>query len=230
MCLFNYITSKVPQTTTVDIHRGKNRSAISLIWNQGYSTLWKGCTNLNKDKLCLSHLLVELLQYIAVFLPDSSAAAWALCSHRMLSVLGIQKQNFQLSFDVLQKRNALKRKLGWVEILTISMHKERDILLSLIEKDLPDYIFCRGCSLLHHSGRPESYSPIALAQRHRFCYYVETSTLSSLFMPEKQSFSAIQGIMKRHCAGIDCTGAVDRFAESRSWLDRKKDLESPHRI
>lgn len=71
----------------------------------------------------------EILQYIsATFLSSDAAASLALCSRSMLNILGDQ---------------ALRS-------LRLESHTiERTRFLEILEKDLPDWLFCHDCSLFH---------------------------------------------------------------------------------
>ena len=75
-----------------------------------------------------SMLPSEILQHISDFLPVSSAVSFALCSRKILWLLGDQALRSLRSAD---------------QIL------ERELFLSLLERDLSDWLFCHHCTLFH---------------------------------------------------------------------------------
>src|SRR5437763_14609323 len=65
----------------------------------------------------------EIIQYIASFLPASSAAALALCNHDLSGALGEHQWN-----------------------LLRSDPDERAVFLQCLECDLPEHLFCDRCT------------------------------------------------------------------------------------
>ena len=91
------------------------------------------------DKESSLHLLpVEILQYMsATFLPCDAAASLALCSRSMLRILGSQVfRSLRLECHTIEKTRFLKN----------------------LEKDLPDWLFCHHCSMLHPVNHNEDPS------------------------------------------------------------------------
>lgn len=76
----------------------------------------------------LSSLPVEILLHIQDFLPISSAACLNLCSRHLKTVLGSR------ALDSLRAEDQIPERRGF---------------LMLLQKDLPDWLFCHPCTLLH---------------------------------------------------------------------------------
>jgi hypothetical protein len=207
-----------------DIHANESRRAMPWIWIRRHIIRQKSLVNADEGGL-LYQLPIELVQYIATFLPDSSAAALALCSCRMLYTLGIQSQNFKLCPNILRKRDALKEVRGrWTKLITISRHTERDNLLSLLERDLPDLTFCRCCSLLHPPDLLGQLHATESARRGRLCFHVEKCAWFWQLIPGDHTFLAMQAMMNRHRAGLDCTAALHRFHEGSTGRSNERTI------
>ena len=94
-------------------------------------TTWRAARvkTVDKEHPSLHTLPVEILQYIShTFLPSDAAVSLALCSRSMLNIFGTQ---------VLR---SLPLESGAIE---------RTRFLHLLEKDLPDHLFCHHCLKLH---------------------------------------------------------------------------------
>ena len=123
---------------------------------------------------CLMDLPIEILQHIATFLPNSSAAALALCSHSVSRVLGTQY---------------------WEKLR--GPHQEgREDLPSLLEKDLPDYISCQRCATLRGSDRRGIAEIILSFEQRRPCLKAELIEDTFHMYPTDFRFAHVQMAMK----------------------------------
>lgn len=86
---------------------------------------WFG-SSVECPKSSLERLPVEILQSISCYLPTSSIACLALCSHRMCYLLGT---------------------LTWLALRTQLSEKEE--FLHHLEKDLPGHLLCHKCVKFH---------------------------------------------------------------------------------
>ena len=122
-------------------------------------------------------LPLEIIQYIASFLPTNSAAAFAFCNHTFREVLGAKYWNL-LRFSP-------------------SRQTERAIFLQWLERELPEYIFCDCCAKLHSPCGPRE----VLEQRQ--CFIVDfRQRQSSHYRPEFR-YDHVQMAMKLHRLGRD---------------------------
>ena len=90
--------------------------------------IWRRKAHTCKQSLKLSMLPSEILQHISGFLPPSSAVCLAICSRRVLWLLGDQALRCLRCVDQVP---------------------ERKVFLTLLEKDLSDWLLCRHCILFH---------------------------------------------------------------------------------
>ena len=74
----------------------------------------------------------EITRQIVCFLPLSSAAALALCNHSFLQILGDRY---------------------WRRLRESCNKEEKTMLLQLLDRDLPDHLFCESCPKLHQTWK-----------------------------------------------------------------------------
>lgn len=162
------------------------------------------------------HLPPEVLQIIAAYLPAPSAAALALCNRSISSALGTQYWKalgswreggggkYQRSFDLR-------------EAMSIEPQQDaRSEFLSLLERDLPAYIFCRRCAWLHLP----TFERDSNAESERLCAKVDSRTISIAAISRQTRFSLLQWTMKRHRMGLDCDEQLRYFSadEPCCWI------------
>lgn len=136
-----------------------------------------------------------MLQHIASFLPTSSAAALALCSRSLNRVLGTQ----------------------YWEKLRETHQEGREEFLWLLEKDLPDYIFCQRCAKLH---RPDSRGAVevdlSLGQQ-RPCFEADMSAHTIWYYRDRLRFEHVQIAMKQHRLGLNSSIHVDHQSHTETY-------------
>lgn len=126
-----------------------------------------------------SKLSIEIIQDIARLLPLFSAASFALCCRTMASIIGTQ---------YWQKLRLLEG--------------PRLILCQLLERDIPDHIFCYRCRILHRPGRVDA--PCMKDEiRHGRLHIV---------------FPEFQMAMKRHRLGLGAKDYLDKLAGTLTEL------------
>ncbi len=81
-----------------------------------------------EQSLTFCMLPSEVLQHISDFLPVSSAVSFALCSRRVLWLLGDQALHCLRSAD---------------------QAPEKEVFLNLLQRDLSDWLLCHYCNLFH---------------------------------------------------------------------------------
>lgn len=125
--------------------------------------------------------------YLASFLPTSSAAALALCSHSWSRVLGTQY------WDKLREPQA----------------GGREDFLSLKERDLPDHIFCERCVKLHLPDRRGAVAIIISREQRRPCFQAAMSARADWYYSDRLRFEHVQIAMKQHRLGLNSSRHVD---------------------
>jgi len=106
------------------------------------------------------------------------------------------------------------------ELLQPPEQGEREALLSLLEKDLPEQIFCQSCSMIHGPNPVSKISdksmmwklvhgpnPVAKASdisMKRMCYRTYRAYAMWDMRLGAYEFSTVQSMMKRYRAGLDC--------------------------
>jgi hypothetical protein len=141
----------------------------------------------------------ELVQHIVTFLPTSSAAALALCNHRISSALGTQHWKALGS-----RREAGGQKPEEIPIMWEGMADEppqtaRSDFLCPLERDLPQHIFCRRCELLHLL----IFEPYTSADCSRLCAIADLRPGGMAGLSRQTCFPLLQWIMRRHRMGLD---------------------------
>ena len=144
-------------------------------------------------------LPLEMIQYIASFLPSSAAAAFALCNHYLRYALGAQY---------------------WMELREPRQRKERELFLQLLDRDLLDHVFCHHCARLHLSTPPGmgDWDDVQLYNRMRLrrCYDEEMRARTYFYYPHTFRFENVQMAMKLHRLGLD----TKKYLEALSHVER----------
>jgi hypothetical protein len=144
-------------------------------------------------------LPLEMIQHIASFLPGSAAAAFALCNHFLRHALGAQ---------------------FWMGLRESCERKERELFLQLLDRDLPDHVFCHHCDRLHlptPAGMSE-WDDVQLYDRMllRRCYDEGRRARTYLYYPHTFRFENVQMAMKLHRLGLD----TKRYLETLTHVER----------
>lgn len=130
----------------------------------------------------LGRLPVELLLSITDFLPSVDLICFSLCNHRL----------FELFLGPGANR------------LPLSTRYKRLSLLNRLERDLPKYLACDICTILHRYDGSESLHlrGFGFPTRWRSCIFIDTQQdkllrLHSIQMPNQLSFLQLKLAMKR---------------------------------
>lgn len=157
-------------------------------------SIWPSAKRKEKQPLSLVDLPMEIVQHIASFLPTSSAAALALCSHSLNRVLGTQY------WDNLR-----------------GPHQEgRENFLSLLEKDLPDYILCQRCAKLHLPDK-QRFLDVYLSSEWRPCFKADMSDNIMRHYHYICRFEHVQMAMKQHRLGLNSNPHVDHLSTTKTY-------------
>lgn len=168
----------------------------------------------DRHTVTFADLPPEMIHYIRSFLPAPSAAALALCNRKISSVLGTQYWKALGSW-----REGGGRKPAEILCMARAMVEEplenaRSDFLTLLERDLPDYIFCRRCALLHLP----IFELDSQDDCNRFCAVADICSLTLIGLPPQIRFSLLQWTMKRHRMGFNCCKELNYFFfEERSY-------------
>jgi hypothetical protein len=133
----------------------------------------------SEDILPIYRLHNELLQHIGNLLPLASAAAFSLCSRRLLHTLGS---------EYLQKCSGEGR------------GDNKHALLELLSRSLDGYIACHQCLKLHRVNFPLG---------RRLCTTADVMALVSTIVFPSLSFVHLQMAMKLHRLGQDPSPYLD---------------------
>ncbi len=147
----------------------------------------------------LENLPLEMIQYIASFLPGGAAAAFALCNQFLRHALGAQY---------------------WMELRQSRERKNRELFLQLLHRDLLGHVFCHHCARLHlptPAGMSE-WHDIQLYNRLllRRCYDEERRAERYLYYPHTFRFENVQMAMKLHRLGLD----TKKYLETLTRVER----------
>jgi hypothetical protein len=136
----------------------------------------------------LSKLPVELVLHIAQFLPPDSASSFSLCCRPIYFILGTQ----------------------YLKALEENEQLDRYKFLTLLERELSNYIACYYCKKLHAINKAHRH-----LYTHRYylgagCYLSSSleaglDIFTPLFIHDNFSFTVFQMAMKLHCQGLDCS-------------------------
>lgn len=136
----------------------------------------------------LSRLHPEIIIHIARFLSTASAASFALCCYSIFDILGTRY---------------------WEALQTEIQQRERETFLSLLERDLPGYILCYHCTILHSGNKTRYETRIQPSTQPRHRYGVTPCRKEELlggvfkYVHKDFSFSIFQMTMKRYRLGLD---------------------------
>lgn len=154
-----------------------------------------------KPSSALLDLPVEMMQYIASFLPTGSAAALALCNHSSSRTLGTQY---------------------WEKLRKVQP-REREEFLLMLERDLPDFLFCHRCAKLH---LPDDRRTGAIPRKEeRPCFQADFWTGTYRYFHHGFRFEHVQMIMKRHRLGLDISAHLHRLSITETGYRQKHNYQ-----
>lgn len=144
-------------------------------------------------------LPLEMIQYIASFLPGSAAAAFALRNRFLRHALGTQ---------------------CWMRLRESHERLERGLFLQLQDRDLPDHIFCHHCARLHLPARAgmsewddvRFYNQMLL----RRCYDDQLRARTYLYYPHAFRVEHFQMAKNLHRLGFD----TKNYLEALTHVER----------
>lgn len=143
------------------------------------------------ESSALSKLPPELILCIARFLPPESAASFSLCCRPIYFALGTQ----------------------YLKALEDDEQLDRYKFLTLLERDLPNYILCYYCKKLH--GINNAYRHIYSNRRYlgsnRYlqCWKADYESLTHIYIHGGFSFTVFQMTMKLYRQGLDYPKLLD---------------------
>jgi hypothetical protein len=144
-------------------------------------------------------LPVEIIQHIASSLPVASAAAWALCNRQLSQALGDQY------WKTLRSKST-------------KCKEEKDAFLQLLDRDLPDYLYCAVCMKLHlpcESGvREWQDNDLFGRMQRRLCFDVDRKLKTHQYYAYSFRFEHVQRVMKMHSLGQDTKAYLRGLAPS----------------
>jgi hypothetical protein len=154
------------------------------------------CRPIALESSALGELHPEIIIHVTRFLPAASAASFAFCCLPISNILGTR----------------------YWEALRTEDEQQREDFLSLLLKDLPDYILCYHCMALH-SGSKERHDDRML-HRHGItpCHKEELLGGVSKYIHQNFSFDIFQMAMKRYRLGVDCNYHLNLLALKISRL------------
>jgi len=135
----------------------------------------------------LSKLPLELILYIARFLPPGSASSFSLCCRPIYFTLGNQ----------------------YLKALEENEQLDRYKFLTLLERDLPNHIACYYCKKLHTISKAHrhlySNRYYSGASCYLSCWMADLELSTCLWIHYDFSFIVFQMAMKLHRQGLDCS-------------------------
>jgi len=136
----------------------------------------------------LGKLSPDIIIYLARFLPNASAASFALCCGSISEILGTRY---------------------WEALQAEDQQLELEAFLSLLERELPDYILCYYCTILH-TGNKARYEARTQPPTRWHCPYgampcYTEELLGGVFqyIHSDFRFTVFQKTMKRYRLGLD---------------------------
>ncbi len=133
----------------------------------------------------LGNLPLELILYIARFLPPESASSFSLCCRPIYFTLGTQ----------------------YLKTLEEDQQLDRYNFLALLERDLPNYISCYYCKKLHGINKAyrHTYYNRRFLGRNRWltCWKADSEFMTYIYIHERFSFTIFQMTMKLYRQGLD---------------------------
>ena len=139
----------------------------------------------------MGRLPPELIIYTTRFLPPDSAASFALCCHSIYAILGSRY---------------------WESLQT--QDQQRLAFLTLLERDLPKYIVCHPCKILHLSQKESDESGVRWDPSQpifRPCAREEFLGGIIGYIHQQFSFSTFQMAMKRYRLGLPYSDHLSRL-------------------
>lgn len=144
-------------------------------------------------------LPLEITQYIANCLPASAAAAFAMCNHYLSQAVGAQY---------------------WSSLRDPCQSKERERFLQLLDRDLPDHLFCHRCARLH-LPKPAGVNEWGDAKqyrrmRERQCFSEDFKAMTGHYFSYSFRFEHVQMAMKLYHLGLD----VKKYLKTLACVER----------
>lgn len=138
------------------------------------------------DLSTLDRLSPKLIIYTARFLSPDSAASFALCCHSIYAVLGTRY---------------------WESLRTQDQQEQRMAFLTLLERDLPEYIIFHPCRILHLPQKESAATQVYQLRQEiqdiiKLCDHEQYKGGTSEFIHIHFYFSNFQMAMKRHRLGL----------------------------
>lgn len=136
----------------------------------------------------LTILPTEIILDIVQILPLASAASFAFCSVTAYRILGTRY---------------------WEALWTKGQEREKEAFLLLLEREMPNYVLCYQCNILHSGNEVYSATPYWSSGRrpHRYfaasCHTNDCSAGLSLLIHPYFHFSNFQMAMKRYRLGLN---------------------------
>jgi F-box domain len=131
----------------------------------------------------LGRLPSELIVHIAGFLPPESALLFSICCWPLYSILEAQ----------------------YLKGLGEDRPLDRFKFLTLLERDLPNYITCYYCKRLHAITEAHLYKQKSIAGRHLLCWEADMEFVTDIFIYRGFSITVFQMTMKAYRQGLDCS-------------------------
>lgn len=139
----------------------------------------------------LSKLSMEIIFQISRLWPPDSAACFSICCRPVYFALGTQ---------YLEDLRPMERSTGLY----------RELLLKLLERDLPEHIICGFCKKLHAMNKPRRYLHSNSDYfNHLKCWKVDYESMTGLYIHEEFSSSVFEMTMKRYGQGSEYSNLLD---------------------
>jgi hypothetical protein len=139
------------------------------------------------ESSALSKLPLELILHIARFLPPGSAPSFSLCCRPIYFILGTQ----------------------YLKALEENEQSDRYKFLTLLERDLPNYIACFYCKKLHAINKAHRYlysnRHYSGADSYLSCWVADFELGTGYCIHDDFSFTVFRMAMKLHRQGLDCS-------------------------
>jgi hypothetical protein len=150
----------------------------------------------------LGSLPLDLILHIAQFLPPESTLSFCLCCWPIYSTLKSQ----------------------YVKIIKDDQQLDRYKFLTLLERDLPDYILCYYCRRLHAIKKAHQYFYYTWRYYNRgydlLCCQVDFNNMTSSYIHPAFSFTVFHMTMKLYRQGFDYSKLLKLLShQSETYLD-----------
>ncbi len=154
------------------------------------------------------NLPLEITQHIASCLPVSAAAAFALCNHYLCQAVGTQY---------------------WMSLREPCEKEEWQAFLQLLDRDMPDHLFCHRCARLHLPTRPGmdewKHSELTNRRWERQCFKEDSRARAHDYFPVSFGFEHIQMAMKFHRLKLDVKKYLGALACVKKKTSKLPNLE-----